>query len=355
MLDSGTAKEHEMAAGAIEVLKAVGNLNPGTANIAGLTQAIQSAEVLNSDRYTQNSWAIFETAVEEGKALLQELSAAEQNEAEPEAVPADLEGGSKTASADADRVNTTLDNLSTAAAGLQEKSEEQLSQLLSQLYSTIAKADEVLMEQAKYTPDSLSGLQELRDEAKQLADSGQADEEALKAAISGLETLLGKVVNRADKTELLIQLAKASMIKTEEYTKESASAFTAAFENAKTINSDENVSDQSVVDKASEELVQAMEKLKKKDGGSDDGNDSQEPDGNGNNNGSNSGSTGNSSGNKDQSSDGNSPAGKTPVKTGTTSTSVKTGDGASPVVPAVMAVLALAGITFAAAWRKKVK
>lgn len=355
MLDSGIVKEHEMAAGAIEVLKAVGNLNPGTANIAGLTQAIQSAEVLNSGRYTQNSWAIFETAVEEGKALLQELSAAEQNEAEPEAVPAELEGGSKTASADTDRVNTALDSLSTAAAGLQEKSEEQLSQLLSQLYSTIAKADAVLMDQVKYKPDSLSGLQELRDEAKQLADSGQADEEALKAAISGLETLLGKVVNRADKTELLIQLAKASMIKTEEYTKESVSAFTAAFENAKKINSDENISDQSAVDKASAELAQAMEKLVKKDGGSGDGNDNQEPDGSGNNNGSNSGSTENGSGNKVQSSDGNSPAGKTPVKTGTTSTSVKTGDGASPVVPAVMAVLALAGITFAAAWRKKVK
>ncbi len=68
----------------------------------------------------------------------------------------------------------------------------------------------VLANTESYTPDSLKGLQEARDAAKVLADAGEGNEEEMLQVLGTLDTLLGQVKNRADKTELVMALSKAS-------------------------------------------------------------------------------------------------------------------------------------------------
>ncbi len=160
---------------------------------------------------------------------------------------------------DAEKVNAAIEKLETAVMELTEKPVE----LLAKLNASIAKADVVLANTESYTPDSLKGLQEARDAAKALADAGEGDEEEMLQVLGTLDTLLGQVKNRADKTELVIALSKASLVKEAEYTKESLKAFKKALEDAKAVNEDLNVSDQAVVDQAVKTLEESMEKLVK--------------------------------------------------------------------------------------------
>ena len=236
-------------------------------------------------------------------------------------------------------------------------------ELLAKLNASIAKADVVLANTESYTPDSLKGLQEARDAAKVLADAGEGNEEEMLQVLGTLDTLLGQVKNRADKTELVIALSKASLVKEAEYTKESLKAFKKAFEDAKAVNEDLDVSDQAVVDQAVKTLEESMEKLVKieDNSGNNGGNNGNQNGGDqGQNGGNNSQSGSNNNQNGGSQNNGNSSQGGSnkPVQqaSGTNSSAVKavkTGDNSSFLLLAVLAMAGLAGAASAVVLRKK--
>lgn len=369
LLEDSNAKTHVKAAKAIGVIRAMGGLNPDTVNAEGLKLAVQAAEVLNQAAYTVSSWSVFETACLEAQGLLDKLEEAvacdlDQEISDPAVIP-EADGlnpepeKSSGEIVDAEKVNAAIENLGAAVMELTEKPVE----LLAKLNASIAKADVVLANTESYTPDSLKGLQEARDAAKVLADAGEGDEEEMLQVLDTLDTLLGQVKNRADKTELVIALSKASLVKEAEYTKESLKAFKKAFEDAKAVNEDLNVSDQAVVDQAVKTLEESMEKLVKieDNSGNNGGNNGNQNGGDqGQNGGNNSQSGSNNNQNGGSQNNGNSSQGGSnkPVQqaSGTNSSAVKavkTGDNSSFLLLAVLAMAGLAGAASAVVLRKK--
>lgn len=342
------------AAKSIEVLRAISDLNPNLPNITGLELAVRSADVLNSFAYTQESWSAFEAARTEAEEV---LAALQNVQFENNSEAAEAADNTLTFNMDAQeavsKVNTAIENMGTAITGLAEKAEA----LLLQLRESIAKADAILAKPENYTPDSIKGLQEARDAAKALLDVSETDENKIHQVLTALDTILNGAKKRADKAYLEMALSKASLVKQEEYTQESLKAFTEAYEKAKNVNADVNVSDQSIVDAAANALLDAMKQLVKinPDTGNDNGNNNNGGNAQGDNGQNHNGqNVGPNAGGGNVGNGGQKPQTQPSAADQNVKNTVKTGDGTLPVLPAVMSVLGVMGIMAGVVIRKKI-
>lgn len=278
---------------------------PELIDTAALQEAVENAEALVPEDYTQGSYEEVQSTLEAAKAQLASPSSQEE-------------------------VNAAATELNAAVEKL----------------VSIAELREHCLEHAEYTQEayteeSYAAYEEAYEAAEEaLANTDATQEEidsalsALKAAVAGLEE---KPEVTVDKDELQKLYDKYKSAEQGNYTDESYAVLKEALENAAAVLEDPEAS-QADVDAAVNTLNKAVEGLTENPGESD----SEKPGGDNVTPGGDDGQSGNN-GNSTNKNDNSAAGRENPSQTGGNSVSTpQTGDSTNPMIPAAAAVLALA-------------
>lgn len=221
------------ANGLISAVNSITKVAP-SADYSKLNAAIQKAESFDADLYTAESWAVLETALDAAK---------------------------KCTSTDQTVVDSLTAALNSAINGLCKKEIEAEIADYSALDVTIATAE--ALDKALYTAESWSALNDALNTAKAVDRNLTADEQVtvdaadatLKAAIDAL------VYKSADYTALDAAIATAESLSSDSYTAESWAVLEEVLSAAKNISRELNITEQTTVDRATDNLVEAMDAL----------------------------------------------------------------------------------------------
>ena len=285
------------------------NEEPEPIDTAALQSAVDSAKALDTNDYTEGSYADVKEALDAAEAML----------ADP----------------------TSQEEVNAAAAALQSAVENLVS---------IAELREYCAGHADYTEDaytaeSYAAYEEAFAAAQEVLGKADASQEEVDAALAALTEAVNGLEEKPD-----VEVSKDALQNlydqykdTEQgsYTDESYAAFTEALENAAAVLADENAT-QADVDHAFNALNSAAEALTEKTENPDPENPSGGDNGQSGDNGQ-AGDNG-SGGNGNHNSGSNT---KDPVQGGSGAANApKTGDNTNPAIPVTAAVLALAAAAF---------
>lgn len=216
--------------------------NPSAVDKSALKEAIAIAEVVDRDKYTDDSLS----------AMDQALNAAEAVKANEDATQAEVDAAAKA-------LNDAVKALKEKPAGVDK----------SELQKAISDAEAI--DRDKYTEDSLQALDTALITARfvNLFSSNQdrVDEvtQNLKDAIDALvEKEVTPPTPTVDKTALQKAITDAEAVDTSKYTDDSVAAMTKALNDAKTVNGNADAT-QADVDAAAKALNDAIQALKEKD------------------------------------------------------------------------------------------
>ena len=195
----------------------------------------------NAEDYTADSWAAFDTAMKEAKAILDSETA------------------------DQAAVDAAKEMLETAVSGLEEVKPQPVDKTeLQGLYdnNTGKKAED-------YTPESWMAFDTAMKSAKEVLDSETADQGAVDAAKATLETAIkgmvpAEIPDPVDKTELQALYDQNADKAAEDYTIDSFAVFDAAMKAAKSVLDSETAT-QDEVNQALQTLRDAVAQLKEAD------------------------------------------------------------------------------------------
>ena len=219
--------------------------NPSAVDKSALKEAIAIAEVVDRDKYTDDSLS----------AMDQALNAAEAVDGNADASQAEVDGAAKA--------------LNDAIAALKDKEETTDKVDKTALNEAIEKAEAI--ERDKYTDSSLRVLDAALNAAKRLAESdsalitqGMVDfaANALNAAINTLQEI--EPSSDVDKTALQSAITAAEGKDTSKYTDDSVAAMTKALNDAKAVDGNADAT-QAEVDAAAKALNEAVAALKEKE------------------------------------------------------------------------------------------
>ncbi len=216
-----------------------------------LKKTYDYALTLSTEGVTDSAKAIFEKALAEAKAVLEKDNATSEE------------------------VNTAWDNLLNGiwALGLTQGDKTMLEEL-------IQKAEAMLPDEDKYVAENWPMLLEALEKAKDVMADGDAMEEDVQPAAEELLNAILAQRYKADKSILEDLIQKAEGVDESLYTRESIAVFRAALKNANLVMADETLSvdEQGAVDKAVEELENAMANLEKLSSDGDNTGDSSDND-----------------------------------------------------------------------------
>lgn len=191
----------------------------------------KSQDINESDKYTDASWELFDTARVEAKNIIDKLFSAEITQKV---------------------VDDATKALAEAMKGLDELGDKTE---LQKLYDECIKYDESL-----YTSDSYSNLKDALYAAKEVLDNTQATKDDVANAIELLQDAKGNLVLKADKTELL-KLFNDNKDKDEsKYTPSTFTKFKKALNKANSVLNDDNAT-QDEVNIAKNNLQTAIDEL----------------------------------------------------------------------------------------------
>ncbi len=265
-------------------------------NTAPLAQRIEQLKDTQNQNYTPGSWAAFEDALENARAV---AAAADPSQQEVDAALEALNSAyaALTEIADKSDLNAliedaeayvgsdytaasfeTFESALKAARAVAENDDataEQVAEAISALQSAIAQlaklGDRTALE-AKireceaisgglYTAESYSVLVEALAKANNLLGKTEILESEVSAAIDELESAVEALVPLAmDREQLQAAIDRAQSIQAGDYTEESYAVFTAALENARSVLASESAT-QAVIDDAAERLNRAIDNL----------------------------------------------------------------------------------------------
>ena len=194
-----------------------------------LKALIDEASNKNKAEYTSVSWKALETALKNAQSVYDTEDATQKS------------------------VQDACDSLRTAIDGLKVKVDK------SELQALITEATG--KEEAGYTPESWAAFTTALGTANEVNGNKDATQEVVDQACESLRTAMTGLTAKADKTQLQALIDEAGNKNKDEYTEESWASFEAALNEAKSVFTNENAS-QDVVDKACESLSKAIEDLK---------------------------------------------------------------------------------------------
>lgn len=193
-----------------------------------------------AEDYTEETWGVFDAAMIAAKEMLDSETATQED------------------------VDQALQELRDAILQLKETgTQEDIKELLRQLYEANISRDE-----SKYTPESWKAFKEAMESAKQILDNPEADSEQIDASRELLQNAISALAEKppvpAVSKTMLQNLYSSSLGKDQSrYTENSWNVFSNALNHAKSVLSDERVS-QKTVDEAYAELVKAVSGLEVK-------------------------------------------------------------------------------------------
>ncbi|MBE7006018.1 MAG: hypothetical protein E7424_02575, partial [Ruminococcaceae bacterium] len=201
----------------------------GPADKTALSAAIEAAEAVEKDKYTTESVAALDSALDAAKAV----NAAED--------------------ADQAAVDAAAAALNAAIAGLEAKPADRTA-----LNKAIEDAEAI--EKDKYTDETVAALEAALTAAKAVGED--ADQAAVDAAAAALNAAIAGLEEKpADRAALNKAIEDAEAIEKDKYTDETVAALEAALTAAKAVGED---ADQSAVDAAAAALNAAIAGLKEK-------------------------------------------------------------------------------------------
>lgn len=234
---------------------------------SALDSLIKEVSKLNKDEFTADSWAKFEKALTEAKAVLENKNAT------------------------AEQVKEAITNLTIAKDSLQTKDPNATDK--SALDSLIKEVE--ALDKAKYTEDSWANLQKVLKNAKDVFDNEGATQEQVDKAIADLtkakEDLKLKDETQTDKSALENLVKEFSSLDKSKYTENSWAKFEKALTDAKSVLANDNAT-QDEINKALANLKSAKDALVAKQ---DNSGNSGTNNGSSSNSGTNSNNSGNSS------------------------------------------------------------
>ena len=320
------------------------------ADKSALRLAVTAAggEAALTDKYTEESIAALQTAINEANAVL----------ADDNATQAD--------------VDAQVEAVNAAKEALVEKEtpKPEAPVKKDELKDTVKEATKLVGETEQYTEESLAALQKAIDAANKVVADEKATQEEVDAAVKAVKAAQKALVKKetpkpeapAAKDELknTVKDAKELVGATDKYTEESLAALQAAIDEAIAVLNNPEAT-QAEIDAAVKAVKEAKEALKVKEDKKDDSNkgDDNKKDDNKKDD-SNSGTSNNGSSNGGTSNNGSSNGGSSNKNTTSTvnktSNAVKTGDAANVAGVAGVAILCLAtGIVVVLIKRKRIR
>ena len=204
------------------------------ANKALLQATYDYAVTLDTTGVVDSAVAIFQKAMDEAKAVLDDPNATQE------------------------QVNTAWDNLLTGiwSLGLKQGNKDILEVL-------IAKAETMVANQSKYVQDHWQELLDALNAGQKVMDDGDALQGDVETAVDALMNAILAQRYKADKSILEDLIGKAESIDLTGYTAESVAVFRSALATAQSVLADETLSedDQATVDNAVAALSAAMDGL----------------------------------------------------------------------------------------------
>ena len=215
------------------------------ADKSALQTAIDAAGELDSNAYTEATWAAVATALETANTVLQDANATQQ------------------------AVDNAAQALNDAVAALETKPVEPVEADKTALKAAVDKAD--ALREADYTPESWAVFAGALADAKAVLTSAEATQEQVDAAAETLQQAIRDLKpaettdpgepGAVDTTMLVATIAKGHAIDRTAYTAESLKALDEALSNAQQVLSDKDAT-QKQVDAAVEAIEDALAGLK---------------------------------------------------------------------------------------------
>lgn len=230
LLTNQDASQEDVDAAEAALRKAINKLTDRR-DFSGLQSAVESADALDSDSYTPDSWAPVEAALEQAKAVLENPDSA-QNE-----------------------IDEALAALQSAVDNLQERAD---TSALKDLIDQAAGLNE-----NDWTPDSWNeaGIPAAIEAAQAAADNANASQQEIDDAAAMLQNAVNKLVSRADYSALNEAIKAAEAVNTDALTPASKALLESMLAEAKETAANLNA-DQDSVDAAVVRLHDAMDHLK---------------------------------------------------------------------------------------------
>ena len=199
------------------------------ANKTELEAKISEAVKLEREKYTEGSWAVFETALNTANSVKGDIGASQEE------------------------VDSALEDLIAAIEGLKVKVNK------TELEAKIAEAEK--LEKDKYTEETWAVLETALSKAVSVMENVDASQEEIDSVLEELKAAIEGLKVKVNKTELKAKIAEAEKLKKEKYTKESWAVLEAALSNAVSVMENVDAS-QEEVESALEELNAAIKGLK---------------------------------------------------------------------------------------------
>lgn len=196
-----------------------------------LQKAVERADALNPDDYTDDSKAGLDDAVKKAKEVLDDPDASK------------------------DDVDNALKDLNDVLDKLTEKADK------SELQKTVDKAHEINPDD--YLSDSLPDFNEALENAESVLADNNATQDDVDNAKNALEDAMSNLEKKPDKSDLKNLVDKAEMLDPDDYTDDSKSKLQNAIDNAKDVIDNEEAT-QEDVDSAKDELQNVLDNLEKK-------------------------------------------------------------------------------------------
>lgn len=196
-----------------------------------LQKAVERADALNPDDYTDDSKAGLDDAVKKAKEVLDDPDASK------------------------DDVDNALKDLNDVLDKLTEKADK------SELQKTVDKAHEINPDD--YLSDSLPDFNEALENAESVLADNNATQDDVDNAKNALEDAMSNLEKKPDKSDLKNLVDKAEMLDPDDYTDDNKSKLQNAIDNAKDVIDNEEAT-QEDVDSAKDELQNVLDNLEKK-------------------------------------------------------------------------------------------
>jgi len=198
------------------------------ADKTALIAAIASVDELDEGDYTIDSWTDLETAVSSGTAINSDLNATQ----------------------------TAVNNATTAITDAIDALEVQVNK--TPLVAALATA--AGLEETDYTPTSWSVLQTAVSEGTTINNDGEATQTEVDDAVTGINTGISQLLERADTTALSSAISTANGLEEEDYTPETWGPLATAVSDGSTVLSNLNAT-QMQVDTATGAITTAISNL----------------------------------------------------------------------------------------------
>ena len=209
--ESATADD---VAAALETLNTAKVQLVERADNSELAELVESLSGYTEESYTPETWAVFQEALGNAQAV--------------------LDNGNATAEEIADAIEA----LNTAKDQLVERADN--SELAGLVESVSSYSEE------NYTPETWTVFEKALKDAQAVLDDGNATAEEIAGAIEALNTAKDQLVGRADKTTLEELIDSVADYKEDNYTTDTWSEFADALADAEAVLADDNASEEEV-------------------------------------------------------------------------------------------------------------